>query len=111
MSLNIEKLISITIEVMMQNSLSDLSKIKVTRSKDRTNVWNQICFKYHGLVDYKNTLQFYQWWQRDTQNYSTLSKSAINELSKEPEEAELLNSKEKKIVVTFRSDEWKNSLL
>jgi len=111
MTIQIEKLINLTIEVMLKYCLTDLSIIKITRSKEKTNVWNEICNRYYGAVDYKNVLKLYQWWERDTQNYSSLTKTALKELNTKESKTQKPRSNVKKLIITFNSEEWTNALL
>lgn len=77
MSFNINKLVSITISLLRDKTL-EIMKSSITRNaNDQTNIWNQICSKYFGTIDFNSVLNLSTWWKRNTNNYQTLVKDAF----------------------------------
>lgn len=102
----VEKLVNITVEIILKNSISDLQNVKPTRVDDISNIWNRICLKYFGNIRYQDALKIFTWWTRDTKNYSSLTRMAIEEL-KETKKMEI-DSIKKDIIVPLNSNEWKS---
>lgn len=106
--INVEKLVNITVEIILTTSFDEVWKIKPTRKEDQTNIWNILCLKYFGFIKYNHALRIFQWWMRDTNSYSSLTKSTLKAISdqKSVEKMEV-DSKERKIALPLTPDEWK----
>ncbi len=74
-SILIDKLIKITIEVMLINKLDNLDNIPLSRKRD--SIWSQISFKYFNYHDYINALRISKIWKRNVQKYATIVKNTF----------------------------------
>ena len=81
--IKLDKLVEITLALMKNKSLKDLSNIRLKKEKD--NVWIQLAKKYYNKeYGYKDALNIYSWWNRNTQNYATLVKNKLSETISKP---------------------------
>jgi hypothetical protein len=64
-----EKLFLSTIKLMRENNLYTLDNIKFTRKAN--NIWNQISLLNFGYENYNNSFKIYQWWKRNSNNFSS----------------------------------------
>ena len=101
--IEVEKLVNITVELILKYSISDIQNIKPTRANDLNNFWNLICIKYFGFIKYNNALMVFTWQKRDTKNYSSLTKLALEGL-KETEKMDI-DSLEKNFIIPISSKE------
>lgn len=108
-NISFEKLLNITVELMIQNSLKSLNDIPLTRNNGTNNIWNLICLKYYDSVDYLKTVNIYNWYKRNTNNYAFQTELVVSELVQknlaEPMETDK-SSDSQKIVLPIQSREW-----
>ncbi|CAF0909191.1 unnamed protein product, partial [Brachionus calyciflorus] len=106
-NLEIKRLVDITINNIEKYNLN-LDKEPLRRSKKNETLrnldaWNKISYDFFGNILYKNTLNIYSWWKRDTNNYRSKVKLKLNERQNEDmeiDQKEIRKPDEIKIVLT-----------
>ena len=58
--INLNKLFTITVNVMFKHSITDLACFKMKKS-DQNNIWNVICFEYLNSYDNLFSITLYNW--------------------------------------------------
>ena len=95
------KLINITVESIIKQSLIDrIDDIMVTRLPTLDNIWNEICFKYYGKVEYVKACRIYMLWKRNAQDFSNICKT----LAKNFYYAKF--SSNNLIIIPVKNEEW-----
>ncbi len=61
---------------MRECKLESLKNIKLSRKSN--NIWNKIGLLYFGHQSFNNAFQIYQWWNRNSHNYSNLIENYFN---------------------------------
>ena len=95
---DINNLVKIASEILKKYNLSSLDDVKLTRSKNGTNILDQICHRYFGNYKYQNKMRIYQIWRRNSQNFvEMLNKEVTN-----------LTDQEKRFIFNVTKEEWIN---
>ncbi len=79
--IDINKIVNITVEFMINNSIDDLTNLKMTRSNEKYNIWSQIALKYFENSNFKNVLNIFTWWRRNTAIYKNLVKKKLTNIT------------------------------
>lgn len=95
--INLNKLFTITVNVMLKHSITDLACFKMKKS-DQSNIWNVICFEYLNSYDNLFSKTLYNWWHRDTNKYNSIVKNRLSFLCE--------ISSDKTIIIEIESEKW-----
>ena len=102
--LSIDKLVKITVEVLLLNNLKTLDNINLSRKSD--NIWSQLSYKYFNNYDYKNSLNVANWWKRNVKKYADIIKNIFVDQKIEHKHSFHNNSASKTVILKFNSTEF-----
>ena len=117
---DLKKLVYVTINLINKNNIKNLNDLKLTRKGN--DIWHQIGLEYKNENSYKNVLNIFTRWKRNTKNYR---EDVLILLNREKENSEyeekmnlsnedeiLLNQTDptlkKTIIVEISENEWKS---
>jgi hypothetical protein len=85
-----------------------LDKTNPSRSNDINNLWNGICKKYFGFIDYNDCLNLKAWWTRNTKNLRQLVITKLERLYEQDESKMITNISKYNVHLSFI--EWQTVL-
>lgn len=94
-SLNIDKLVQITVKYLKKQNLKSLDDVQVSRKLNSKNIYDLICLDYFQNTDYKNKYRISQLWKRNSNSFADKVKADFNK-----------QSNENIILIEFSYDEW-----
>lgn len=85
-NLDLKRLVEITVRLVQQKKV-DLDKVRLVRtsifgSVEKNDIWKQIAYNYFGSIQFKDVVNIYSWWHKDSCNFATLVKLELNKLEK-----------------------------
>ncbi|CAF0948592.1 unnamed protein product [Brachionus calyciflorus] len=85
-NLDLKRLVEITVRLVQQKQV-DLDKLRLVRtsifgSVEKNDIGRQIAYNYFGSIQFKDVVNIYSWWHKDSYNFATLVKLELNKLEK-----------------------------
>jgi hypothetical protein len=86
-NLDIKKLVQITIRTILKYNVNldqePLKRPKNLNDPTILDVWNKISYEFFKTIEYKNTLNIFSWWHRNTNKYASIVRAKMKEFEED----------------------------